>query len=197
MKAMFTGIVEEKGEVKRIEHTKNLCSITIQARKILKKIKRGDSVAVEGVCLTATDIRKNFLTFDIMRETLLKTTLGALKVHSKVNLERALTAHSRISGHLVTGHVDGLGRIREIVGKKNYAELKVAFPKGIRSLIVPKGSICIDGVSLTVGRIGHGWFSIYLIPFTKRVTTLGMKRKGDLVNIETDIVAKYLFKKKW
>ena len=189
---MFNGIVEEIGIVDALERRKNLSALKVRARKVLQGTKPGDSIAVEGVCLTVTEKKKNILAFDMMRETVSKTSLGQLRRGDKVNLERALKAGVRVSGHFVTGHIDGAGRVEQKIAEANYGELSIRLPKGLGKYIVPKGSVALDGVSLTVGKVGKGRFSVYLIPFTTRVTTLGAKKKGDWVNIETDILAKYL-----
>lgn len=190
---MFNGIVEEIGVVDALERRKNLSVLKVRARKVMSGTKPGDSIAVEGVCLTVTEKKKNILAFDMMRETVSKTSLGRLRRGDKVNLERALKAGARVSGHFVTGHVDDVGRIEKKVAETNYTELSIRLPEELGKYIVPKGSVALDGVSLTVGKVGKGRFSVYLIPFTKQVTTLGAKKKGDPVNIETDILAKYLF----
>ena len=189
---MFNGIVEEIGIVENINSKRNLSTFKVRVKKILKGVKPGASIAVDGACLTVTGIKSNVLTFDVMRESLLKTTLGSLKIKGKVNLERALMANGRIDGHFVTGHVDRVGVIKNKVTKANYTEFKISMTKDLARYIVPKGSICLDGVSLTVGEVKKSYFSVYLIPFTKQVTTLGFKKKGDKVNIETDILAKYI-----
>jgi riboflavin synthase len=190
---MFNGIVEEMGVIVSITHQTNLATLKVRARKVLKGTKLGDSIAVEGACLTVTEKKKNILAFDMMRETVSKTSLGQLRRGDKVNLERALKAGARVSGHFVTGHVDDVGRIEKKVAETNYEELSIRLPEKLGKYIVPKGSVALDGVSLTVGKVGKGRFSVYLIPFTKQVTTLGAKKKGDRVNIETDILAKYVF----
>ncbi len=190
---MFNGIVEEIGTVDALERRKNLSVLKVRARKVMSGTKLGDSIAVEGVCLTVTDKNKNILAFDMMRETVNKTSLGRLRRGDKVNLERALKAGGRVSGHFVTGHIDDVGRIEQRIVEANYEELSIRLPKRLGKYIVPKGSVALDGVSLTVGKVGKERFSVYLIPFTKQVTTLGMKKKGDPVNIETDILAKYFF----
>src|SRR3989338_5410506 len=189
---MFNGIVEEIGIVDALERRRNLSVLKVRARKVLQGTKLGDSIAVEGVCLTVTDKKKNVLGFDMMRETVNKTSLGRLRRGDKVNLERALKTGARVSGHFVTGHIDDVGRVEKKVSEANYEELAIRMPKGLGKYIVPKGSVALDGVSLTVGKVGKGRFSVYLIPFTKKVTTLGSKKKGDWVNIETDILAKYV-----
>jgi riboflavin synthase len=192
---MFTGIVEELGQVAGIVHTKNLAVLMVKTRKILKGTKIGDSVAINGVCLTVTEKKRDCLSFDIMLETLRCTTLGGLAIKDYVNLERALKAGDRLSGHFVTGHVDCISKIYGRVQTKNYTELKFTIPRNLRKYIVPKGSICIDGVSLTVGAVTPDGFSVYLIPFTSNITTLGEKQTGDQVNVEVDILAKYILKK--
>lgn len=193
--SMFSGIVEETGTVKRISSRKNLSILEVRAKKVLKGTKSGASIAVNGVCLTVTKIRRGVLVFDIMRETLLKTTLGDLGPKDLVNLERALKASGRVDGHFVTGHVDAVGTVNARITKENYTELRIDVPKDLMKYIVSKGSVCLDGVSLTVGAVQKTYFSVYLIPFTTEVTTLGSRKKGDKVNIETDILAKYILNK--
>jgi len=190
---MFSGIVEEMGTVQGLNSLKNLSILKVRAKKVIKGTKLGASIAVDGACLTVVGIQKNILMFDIMRETLLKTTLGSLKAQSQVNLERALRANSRIDGHFVTGHIDSVGVVKEKTMRKNYIEYKIGMKKELSRYIVPKGSVCLDGVSLTIGEVRRSYFSVYLIPFTKKMTTLGAKKAGDRINIETDILAKYLF----
>lgn len=189
---MFTGIIEEVGRIEGIAHRHNLSTLSVWANKILKEVKNGDSIAIDGVCLTVTALKNKVLFFDMMHETIDKTTLGALKVKDKVNLERALKRDDRFSGHFVTGHIDNIGVIKKIVRGENYTEFQISLPKEIKQCIVPKGSIGIDGVSLTVGKVKKDFFSVYLIPFTKQVTTLGIKKQNDKVNIEADILAKYI-----
>ena len=189
---MFTGIVEEIGTVVELKVKNNLSTLEIHAKKVLEDIKQGDSVAVDGVCLTVVDIKGEMLTFDMMKETLVKTTLGGLKPQGQVNLERALKMSSFISGHFVSGHVDGVGVIKKRIKKENHLELRIQLLKNLRKYIVPKGSVCIDGVSLTIGEVKGDYFSIYLIPYTRHITTLGEKKEKDRVNIETDILAKYV-----
>ncbi len=192
---MFTGIIEEIGTIEQVNSKKNLAMLKVRVKKIVKGVKPGASIAVDGACLTVTGIKNNVLSFDVMRESLSKTTLGSLKNKAKVNLERALKVNGSIDGHFVTGHVDAVGVIKDKITKTNYVELKIGMTKNIARYIVPKGSICLDGVSLTVGEVRSSTFSVFLIPFTKQVTTLGLKKKGDKVNIETDILAKYILNK--
>ncbi len=189
---MFSGIIEEKGVVLGIESRKDLSSLKVKGQKTVRRARAGDSIAVNGVCLTVTAVRDGVFSFDLMRETLLKTSLGKVQKGDAVNLERALKVGGRLSGHFVTGHVDAVAPVQERIETENYLELRVRLPKGLARYIVPKGSVCLDGVSLTVGAVTKTHFSVYLIPFTKDVTTLGDKRKGDTVNIEVDILARYV-----
>ncbi len=189
---MFSGIIEEMGTVEAISSQKNLSVLKVRANIILEGIRLGASIAINGVCLTVTCIEGDILTFDIMRESLEKTTLGLLADQQSVNLERALEVGGRLDGHFVTGHVDTVSTIKNIVSQENYEEFRISINEGIKKYIVPKGSVCIDGVSLTVGEVTGTYFSVYLIPFTRKVTTLGRKKQGDKVNIETDVLAKYV-----
>jgi len=191
---MFTGIVEEIGIVKEVKRKKNLSTLTITAKKIWRGIKQGDSIAVDGVCLTVTRKRGRLLTFDVMKETLRASLLGDLKAKDCVNLERSLRLNGRLDGHFVTGHVDGVGTVREKLTRKNYVEIKVGLTKALLKYIVPKGSVSVNGVSLTVGEVKTRQFSFYMIPYTKQMTTLRSTKMGDKVNIETDLLAKYILK---
>ena len=194
-RAMFSGIIEEIGKVQQLSVKKDCAVLKVRAKKIVKGVKLGASFAVNGACLTVTKIRKSDLTFDIMRETLRVTNLGLLKVHAPVNLERSLKANGSIDGHFVTGHVDAVSLVENKITRANYTELVIRIPKDLRRFIVAKGSVCLDGVSLTVGAVRKVSFSVYLIPFTKRFTTLGLRQKGDQVNLEADILAKYVLNK--
>ena len=193
---MFTGIVEQQGLVQQVIKRNNLIELVIYAPDT-KGIKNGDSVAVDGVCLTATHKKNKILKFDVMKETIFATTLKNIRFNQKVNLEKTLTMGSPFGGHFVTGHVDGVGVIKEKIKKENYLEYKIAIDPKLSRFIVVKGSICVDGISLTVGKAHKGIFSVYLIPYTIQHTTLGKKKTEDLVNVETDILAKYVlgFKK--
>ena len=188
---MFTGIIEELGVVQKITAKKNLLVLSIKAKKI-RGMKPGASVSVNGVCLTVTSLAKGVLSFDVMKETIENTALKDLKPRVYVNLERAMTPQSRFGGHFVTGHTDCVGTITACVRQKHYLELQIATKKDFLRFIVAKGSVCVDGVSLTVGKVQKSYFSVHLIPFTLKVTTLGFKNVGDKVNIETDILAKYI-----
>lgn len=191
---MFTGIVEGIGIVAGIKKTRPGRQLAVKTQGISSGTKLGDSIAVDGVCLSVTDIRKNILTFDVIYETLDRTTLGELKINDPVNLERSLKADSRIGGHFVTGHIDYKGRIEKISKDSNGAKLDISLPDRFSNLVSEKGSIAIDGVSLTAGGVGRDSFIVYLIPHTLKVTTLGKKKKGDPVNVETDLLAKYLIR---
>lgn len=195
---MFTGIVEDLGIVKSISgvhHTslraldtkwQGRSNLLLVKSKILAGQKIGDSIAVSGACLTIADLKKDLAGFDVMDETLKKTTLGRLKAGDKVNLERALRAGDRLSGHFVTGHIDCVGKILEVDGK-----IRVGIGKEFMKLVVQKGSIALDGVSLTVSEIGAEDIAVFLIPHTIKNTTLGLKKPGDEINIEFDLIGKY------
>jgi len=192
---MFTGIIEHIGTIKKIDPKKNLLVFSIDLGPLAKKVRLGDSVSVSGVCLTVASKKANVATFDLMKETIEKTSLRALTVGDRVNLELALQAGSRLGGHFVTGHVDEVGIIKVIDQSPNWVALRLAVSRKLYKYLVPKGSVTIDGISLTIGKQGRGFVEVYLIPYTLKVTTLGLKKIGDCVNIETDILAKYLFEK--
>ncbi|MCK5579699.1 MAG: riboflavin synthase [Candidatus Omnitrophica bacterium] len=189
---MFSGIVEEKGIIQSIKKKQNLYTLSLQAKKVCRGTKIGDSIAINGVCLTATSVIKNIMTFDLMKETLDATTFGDAKAKQEVNLERALKVNSRLGGHFVSGHVDGMGVLKKIVTLPNYVEFRVGLKKSLMRYIAPKGSVAIDGVSLTIGEVRKTDFSVYLIPHTLEVTTFGKMQEDMRLNIETDILAKYL-----
>lgn len=191
---MFTGIIEEIGSVASVEPSGNGAGakIKIRAQKILKGTKTGDSIAVNGVCLTATSLGADFFTADVMAETLRRSNLGSLAVGSQVNLERAMAADGRFGGHIVSGHIDGTGTIAETEREGNAVWVCVSAPKEILDLIVQKGSIAIDGISLTVAKLEAARFAVSVIPHTGEETTLLSKKVGDKVNLENDIVGKYV-----
>ncbi len=189
---MFTGIIEYLGTVRAIAQVKNLIVLSIESGPLAKSIKLGDSVCINGVCLTAIAKKSNVVNFDLMKETIDTTSLQSLKAGSHVNMELAMKADSRFGGHFVTGHADALGIIKSISRAKNYVAITITIPQALRKYVVAKGSVTIDGISLTVGKVTARDFSVYLIPFTLKVTTLGEKKVGDGVNIETDILAKYI-----
>lgn len=193
LKPMFTGIIETTGRVVGLKPTANLAVLSVDTPKLSRGTKLGDSIAINGVCLTVCRKSKSVLSFDMMKETLDKTTLGASPKGSRVNMERAMQMQSRVGGHYVTGHVDDMAVLTKIVEDENYTELRFQVPAGLRPYIVPKGSISLDGVSLTVGRVFKKEFAVYLIPFTLKVTTLGCKKVGDRVNVEVDILARYVY----
>ncbi len=189
---MFTGIVEQTGTIKTMDSKKNLLVLGIDLGPLSKKVKLGDSVSVSGVCLTSTSRKNRIAQFDLMKETIERTSLGFLGIGSHVNLELALRANGRLGGHFVTGHVDEVGLIKNITREKNWVSMTIGISKANRRYIVPKGSATIEGISLTVGRVGRNDFEVYLIPYTLKVTNLRFKKPGDPVNIETDILAKYI-----
>ncbi len=192
---MFTGIIACIGTVKKIRPKKNLLVFSVDLGPLAKKVGIGDSVSVSGACLTVKAKRSRVADFDLMKETIEKTSLRFLKQSSHVNLELALEAGSRLGGHVVTGHVDEVAVIKHIVHETNWVAMRLSVSKENRKYFVPKGSVAVDGISLTVGRVGKDYFEVYLIPYTLKITTLGLKKAGDYVNIETDILAKYLFQK--
>jgi riboflavin synthase len=189
---MFTGIIEEMGTVKSLSIRSESASIQIEARKVLADVRLGDSMAVNGVCLTVTSFSPQGFTADVMPETLRKTNLVELRPGQQVNLERALALGGRIGGHLVSGHVDGTGRIRDRRLEENAVVLWISASLEILRVIVPKGSIAVDGISLTVADVAHDAFSVSLIPHTAGLTTLGSKGHGEIVNLENDLIGKYV-----
>ncbi|WP_088227731.1 riboflavin synthase [Desulfosporosinus sp. FKB] len=189
---MFTGIVEELGIVRDLRLLPNSGRLTLQGKKVLEGTQLGDSIAVNGVCLTVIHQSGEEFTVDVMAETLAKTNLGDLKSGSRVNLERALQLQTRLGGHLVSGHVDGVGSIRKITPWGIAQLLEITAPSTLLSFILPKGSIAIDGISLTVVDVEHDCFSVSLIPHTSQETTLGIKKIGSSINLETDLIGKYV-----
>ncbi len=191
---MFTGIVEEIGIISGIKQGKNSEILTIKAKKVLEDTKIGDSIAVNGICLTVTALSSDCFTADVMHETINRSSLANLKYGSKVNLERAMSANGRFGGHIVSGHVDGTGTIIKIQADDNAIWYKVQAKPQILKYIVEKGSITIDGISLTVANVSQNDFSISAIPHTIEQTILKEKKQGDIVNLENDIIAKYIEK---
>lgn len=191
---MFTGIVEEVGKIKKIERNTVSAKLSIEADKVLQEVKEGDSIAVNGICLTVTSFTKNSFTADVMHETMNRTTLGKLKENSPVNLERALSVRGRFGGHMVSGHIDGRGKIVGIEKDDNAVLFTIETTEKILRYIVEKGSIAINGISLTVARVDRKNFTVSVIPHTLKVTSLGSFQKGDEVNLENDIVGKYIEK---
>lgn len=191
---MFTGIVEELGSVRRVLPGSRAGKIVISAHKVLEGTRKGDSIAVNGVCLTVVELGDDEFTADVMPETLRKTGLGQLKVGDPVDLERAMAADGRFGGHIVSGHIDGTGRIREMRQEQNAVVVSIEAPAHIMKLIVEKGSIAIDGISLTVASVAQTSFTVSIIPHTAAETVLLKKHAGDMVNLENDIVGKYVQK---
>uniref|UniRef100_A0AAU3H3M9 Riboflavin synthase n=1 Tax=Streptomyces sp. NBC_01401 TaxID=2903854 RepID=A0AAU3H3M9_9ACTN len=189
---MFTGIVEELGEVTGVEKLDDASRFRLRGPVVTEGAKHGDSIAVNGVCLTVVDLGDDEFTADVMAETLDRSSLGVLAPGSRVNLERPMALGGRLGGHLVQGHVDGTGHIVERRISENWELVKVSLPDGLARYVVEKGSITVDGVSLTVVDAGTDHFTISLIPTTLALTTLGIKEPGDPVNLEVDVLAKYV-----
>jgi riboflavin synthase len=189
---MFTGIVEQVGLVAGLVRGSKLAKLTVSAAKIFDEAKVGESISVSGVCLTITGVRRNFAEFDLSLETLRTTTLGELRIGDRVNLERALSLSGRLGGHLVMGHVDGVGEIKNQVLQAESKEFYLSIPSELLRYIVVKGSIAVEGVSLTVSDFRDGLLRVSVIPHTAKSTTLGLKKVGDRVNIEVDILSKYI-----
>lgn len=192
---MFTGLVEELASIKAIEQVSdNAIRLTVKAEKIMSDIKTGDSIAVNGICLTVSDFTENTFAVDCMPETLKATSLHNLKIGSQVNLERSLRPDSRMGGHFVSGHVDCTGEISRLEQVENALYVDVNFPEKFSHYVIDKGSIAIDGISLTVFAIKENTVTLSIIPHTLEVTVLGKKSVGDLVNIEFDMFAKMIEK---
>jgi len=189
---MFTGIIEEVGTVRSVVNGASSGEIEIKASKVLEKTKIGDSIAVNGVCLTVTKLRGDGFAADVMPETMRRTNLGFLKSGSEVDLERAMSADGRFGGHIVSGHIDGVGTIVSNTREENAVWVKISAPSSILGLIIEKGSVTIDGISLTVAKLEPDSFSVSIIPHTAAETILLRKKPGDKVNLENDIVGKYV-----
>jgi riboflavin synthase len=189
---VFTGIVEELGTVVAIEPLADAARLRIHGELVTGDAVHGASIAVNGVCLTVVGFGDGEFTADVMAETLDRSSLGALDVGSRVNLERPVTLDARLGGHLVQGHVDGTGTILERTPSEHWEVLRIALPDDLGRYVVEKGSITVDGVSLTVVEAARDWFSVSLIPTTLELTTLGSKQIGDPVNLEVDVIAKYV-----
>jgi len=199
---VFTGIVEEVGTLLVREDQSDAARLQIRARKVLADAALGDSIAVNGVCLTVTGVRPDdegtsVWSTDVMAETLDRSSLGALATGDPVNLERAVTAHTRLGGHMVQGHVDGVGTVLSRSPSEHWEVVRVALPAQLARYVVEKGSVAVDGVSLTVSAVSAAadpepWFEVSLIPTTLRETTLGGRAPGDPVNLEVDVIAKYV-----
>jgi len=190
---MFTGIIEALGEIKRVEQQQGDVRLTVATANLdLSDAQLGDSIAVNGVCLTAIELTKGQFVADVSNETLSATTMGNVKAGTVVNLECALQAQTRLGGHMVSGHVDGVGQVIE--RKKDARSIRFSFslPKQLARYVAQKGSICIDGISLTVNTVGDSSFSVNIVPHTLEMTTLGQRQVGDSVNLEVDVIARYL-----
>ncbi|GAA0103454.1 riboflavin synthase [Paraclostridium sordellii] len=191
---MFTGIVEEIGVIKEIKKGEKSSKLFIKANKVLNQINVGDSIATNGVCLTVTDLNNDSFEADVMAETLRKSNLESFNIGSEVNLERALSLEKRLGGHIVSGHIDGIGIITSFIKEDNAIWITVKASMNILKYIVHKGSITIDGISLTVAYVDDSCFKVSIIPHTARETTLLNKKVGDTVNLECDLIGKYVEK---
>ena len=191
---MFSGIVEGLGIVKEIDAKEEFSKISVDLGSMIEGVKIGDSISVNGACLTIVGIEGKVVSFDIMHETLKKTELGDLKVGSKVNIERSLKIGERLDGHFVLGHIDGVGIIEKKEQDEDNCVIWIKLPENLEYGLIPKGSIGVDGISLTIAGIEENKFSIALIPHTLKITTLGFKDKGDKVNIEIDYLGKWIKK---
>ncbi|MER8041004.1 riboflavin synthase [Streptomyces hydrogenans] len=189
---MFTGIVEELGEVVAVEQLPDASRFRLRGPLVTEGARHGDSIAVNGVCLTVVETADGEFTADVMAETLTRSSLGALEPGSRVNLERPMAVGGRLGGHIVQGHVDGTGTILERTPSEHWELVRVGLPAPLARYVVEKGSITVDGVSLTVVGVGDDWFTISLIPTTLALTTLGHKQPGAPVNLEVDVIAKYV-----
>ena len=193
---MYTGIVEELGEVVNVEHLADAARLIVRGPRVTTDIAHGDSIAVNGVCLTVTGTAAGTFTADVMAETLNRSSLGALEPGSPVNLERSLRVGDRLGGHMVQGHVDGMGTVLSRVRGEHWDVVRIAVPPGLARYLVEKGSVAVDGVSLTVSALGgtpdEPWFEVSLIPTTLAATTLGGLPTGGRVNLEADVIGKYV-----
>jgi riboflavin synthase len=194
---MFTGIVEELGEVVSVDHLAQAARLSVRGPRVTADVAHGDSIAVNGVCLTVTAVAGATFTADVMAETLSRSALGTLERGSPVNLERSLRVGDRLGGHMVQGHVDGVGVVVSRVTGEHWDVVRIAMPPGLGRYLVEKGSVAVDGVSLTVSALGDGpggqpWFEVSLIPTTLAATTLGQLPPGGSVNLEVDVIGKYV-----
>ncbi len=193
---MFTGLIEEMGTVKSIKRRADSIELTVSGKEVIKDMRKGDSVSVNGVCLTVTSNQLPVTSFkvDVGTETLRRTSLGELRIGEKVNLEKALKMGERLGGHFVTGHIDGVGIIRKRIKEGDTFLFELEAPNEIMNYIIPKGSIALDGISLTIVDFNKNRFSVSIIPHTLEVTTLGFKKVGNKVNLEADMIGKYVVK---
>jgi riboflavin synthase len=194
---VFTGIVEEVGTLVVREDQSDSAVLQIRADRVLQDVALGDSIAVNGVCLTVTAVEDGVWSTDVMAETLSRSSLGSVAAGAPVNLERAVTPHTRLGGHMMQGHVDGVGSVVGRVPGEHWEVVRIAMPAALARYVVEKGSVAVDGVSLTVSAVSDAgaddpWFEVSLIPTTLRDTTLGGRAPGDIVNLEVDVIAKYV-----
>ena len=191
---MFTGLVEELGRIRAMTRGAHSIRLTIAAEKVLQDVKLGDSIAVDGACLTVVEFSAASFTVDVMPETFDRTTLSLKKSGDPVNLERTLRVGDRLGGHIVSGHVDAVATLVSVTPRDNANILRIQLPRQLAPFLIPQGSVAVDGVSLTVVDCGEDWFEVSLIPHTWDVTILSGKRAGDKVNVETDVLGKYIFR---
>lgn len=191
---MFTGIVEELGEIREIHREADSITLTIRASTVLDDVHHGDSIAVNGVCLTVVEFGDDFFTANLMQETLDRSSLGQVEVGSKVNLERATAVGQRLGGHIVQGHIDGTGEVISRTPGERWEVVRISLPGQLSKYVVEKGSIAVDGTSLTVSAVGEGFFEVSLIPTTLSDSVIGSASVGTKVNLEVDVLAKYVEK---
>lgn len=189
---MFTGIIIEMGEVAALERKGGITHLSLKSKEIIKDAKIGDSVSVNGTCLTIAEIKDTAMRFDLSDETLKSANLGSLKTGDRVNLEPSLRPDSKLGGHFVSGHIDDIGRIKSKTKMGDAFKIEIEAPEKILNFLVEKGSVAVDGISLTVVDILKNSFTIVIIPYTEQLTTIGFKGPGDTVNIEVDIIGKYI-----
>ncbi len=191
---MFTGMIEEIGTIRSVRKGNTSGSLTIEAGEILSGVKIGDSIAVNGICLTVTGLEGSGFTVDVMHETFDRSNGAMFQAGMRVNLERAMAADGRFGGHIVSGHIDGVGRVKRTWKDENAVWYEISAPAGILRYIVEKGSIAVDGISLTVAKAGTDSFQVSVIPHTRNMTTLSEKKRGDMLNLENDCIGKYVEK---
>ena len=191
---MFTGIIEERGILQEVQRSVNCAKVTIQAKKVLEEIQLGDSIAVNGICLTVTSFTKDIFTADVMPETWRRCSISQLSKGQLVNLERAMPMNGRFGGHIVSGHIDGIGKIQGMKREENAVLYEILVEEKILRYVIEKGSIAIDGISLTVTNVTDKSFSVSAIPHTVQNTNLKERKKGEFVNLEADCIGKYVSK---
>jgi riboflavin synthase len=189
---IFTGLIQETGRVRRIDRRADGAFLSVEARAVLEGTRLGDSISINGVDLTVVRMTADRFDADVSLETLSRSTLGLLRAGSRVNLERALAVGERLGGHMVQGHIDGTGELVSVAPEGNAYRMRFRFPAELGRYIAMKGSIAVDGISLTVAALGEDWFEVAIIPHTWRETTLGELKRGSRVNLETDVLAKYV-----